>query len=120
MLYKRIDQGKQYNPQWVGFVYQIMLMYNTKMVHSSLNMTPTEATKPSHAMNVNSHVQLQATFTINYPALSKGNSVKLYKKKTLGHKERVISFNQNSYTTHDITENMVRCIKKWKAMTDQI
>ena len=29
-----------------------MLTYNTKMLHSSIKMTPYEATKPSNAMDV--------------------------------------------------------------------
>ena len=51
MLYKRIAQGGAENPQWIDFVYQIMLTYNNKMVHSSINMTPAEATKPSNAID---------------------------------------------------------------------
>ena len=54
MLYKRIDQGRVENPQWVDFVYQIMLTYNNKMVHSSINLAPYEATKPSNAIDVKS------------------------------------------------------------------
>jgi hypothetical protein len=52
MLYTRIDQGKIENPQWVDFVYPIMLTYNNKMVHSSIKMTPNEATKPSNSIGV--------------------------------------------------------------------
>ena len=44
MLYKRIDQGRAENPQWIDFVYPIMLTYNNNMVHSSIKMTPYEAT----------------------------------------------------------------------------
>ena len=51
MLYKRIDEGDPENPQWIDFVYPIMLTYNNKMVHSSINMTPAEATKPSNAID---------------------------------------------------------------------
>ena len=56
MLYKRIDQGGQENPQWIDFVYQIMLTYNSKMVHSSITMTPYEATRPSNAIDVTTHI----------------------------------------------------------------
>jgi hypothetical protein len=52
MLYKRIDQGKQEQPQWVEFVYPIMLTHNNKMIHSSIKMTPYAATKPSNAIDV--------------------------------------------------------------------
>jgi uncharacterized membrane protein (UPF0127 family) len=77
MLYKRIDQGKVENPQWVDFVYPIMLTYNNKMVHSSIKMTPHEATKPSNAIDVKSNIELQASFTRKYPELEIGSNVKI-------------------------------------------
>jgi hypothetical protein len=63
MLYKRIDQGKVEHPQWVDFVYPIMLTYNNKMVHSSIKMTPNEATKASNSIDVKTNIELQALFT---------------------------------------------------------
>ena len=86
MLYKRIDQGGAANPQWIDFVCQIMLSYNIKMVHSSIKMTPAEATKPSNAIDAKTNIELQARFTRKYPELEIGSSVKIYKKKTLGQK----------------------------------
>jgi hypothetical protein len=77
MLYKRIDQGKVENPQWVDFVYPIMHTYNNKMVHSSTKMTPHEATKPSNAIDVKSNIELQASFTRKYPELEIGSNVKI-------------------------------------------
>ena len=56
MLYKSIDQGGVENPQWIDFVYPIMLTYNHTIAHSSINMTPYEATKPSNAIDVKSHI----------------------------------------------------------------
>ena len=104
MLYKRIDHGKVASPQWIDFVYQIMLTYNTKMVHSSIKMTPYEATKPSNAIDVKNNIELQASFTRKYPELEIGSSVKIYKKKTLGQKERVSRFRPAIFTINNITE----------------
>jgi hypothetical protein len=56
MLYKRIDQGKIEHPHWVDFVYPIMITYNNKMVHSSIKMTPNEATKPSNSIDVKTNI----------------------------------------------------------------
>ena len=86
MLYERVDQGGAENPQWIDFVYPILLTYNNKMVHSSVEMTPYQATKPSNAIDVNYTIELQASFTRNYPEREIGSSVKMYNKKTLGHK----------------------------------
>ena len=65
MLYKRIEQGKQETPQWIDFVYPIMLTYNNKMFHSSITMTPYEATKPSNAIDVKHTMELQSSLTRN-------------------------------------------------------
>jgi hypothetical protein len=46
-----------------------MLTYNNTLVHSSITMTPNEATKPSNAIDVTSSIQLQAECTIKYPDL---------------------------------------------------
>jgi hypothetical protein len=104
MLYKRIDQGKVENPQCIDFVYPIMLTYNNKMVHSSIKMTPNEATKPGNAIDVKTNIQLQATFTRKYPELEVDSSVKIYKKKTLGQTERVSSFMPTIFTITEIIE----------------
>jgi hypothetical protein len=52
MLYTRIDQGKLEQSQCIDFVYPIMLTYNNTMVHSFINMTPNQATKPSNSIDV--------------------------------------------------------------------
>ena len=103
MLYKRIDHGKVVNPQWVDFVYPIMLTYNNKMVHNSIKMTPSEATKPSNAIDVKNNIELQASFTRKYPELEIGSKVKIFKKKTLGQKERVSRFIPTIFTINNIT-----------------
>ena len=51
------------------------------MVHSSIKMTPYEATKPSNAIDANTNIELQASFTRKYPELEIGSSVKIYKKR---------------------------------------
>ena len=59
MVYKRIYQGGHESPQCIDFVFQIMLTCNTKLVHSSVKMTPYEATKPSNAIDVKTKIELQ-------------------------------------------------------------
>ena len=98
MLYKIIDQGGVENPQWIDFVYPIMLTYNHNIAHSSINMTPYEGTKPSNAIDVTYHIELQASFTIKYPELELGSSVKIYTRTPLGHKQRVSRFSPAIFT----------------------
>ena len=48
MLFKRVDadekKGKN-NIQWVDYLGEILLTYNSKMIHSAHEMTPNEAHK---------------------------------------------------------------------------
>ena len=104
MLYNRIDQGGAENSQCIDFVYPIMLTYHNKMVHSSIKMTPYQATKPSNAIDVTYSIELQSSFTIKYPELDIGSSVKIYKKKTLGQTERVSRFSLAVKRETNITE----------------
>ena len=80
-----------------------MLTYNNTMVHSSIKMTPYEATKPSNAIDVK-HIELQASCTRKYPELEIGSNVQIYKKKTLGQKERASRFNPTKFTINNNTE----------------
>ena len=73
------------------------------MYHSSINMTPYEATKPSNSIDVNYNTSLQPSFTRKYPELEIGSSVKIYNKKPLGQKERVSRVSQTVFTINDIT-----------------
>ena len=50
------------------------------------------------------NIELQASFTRKYPELEIGSSVKIYKKKTLGQKERVSRFSPVVFTINNITE----------------
>ena len=104
MLSTRIYNGKVDNPQWVDFVYPIMLTSNNKVVHSSIKVTPYEATKPSNAKSVKHNIELQASFTRKIPELEIGSHVKIYNKKTLGQQERVSRFMPTIFTINTITE----------------
>ena len=67
-------------------------------------MTPYEATKSSNSIDVKSNRSLQASFARKYQELEIGSRVKIQRKKTLGHKERVSSFRQTVFTTNNDTE----------------
>ena len=70
----------------------------------SKNPTCDEATKPSNAIDAKTNIELQAIFTRKYPELEIGRNVKIYKKKTLGQKERVSKFLTTVYIISNITE----------------
>ena len=53
------------------------------MIHSSIKMTPCEATKPSSAIDVNYNLELQGRFTRTFLELELGSSVKIFNNKNM-------------------------------------
>ena len=109
MLYKRIDstQNKQKtegDPQWADYVYQVMLTYTNKLVHSSTKKTPAEATKQTHQMDVKANLEIRAMKNRKYPPLNVGDSVKIMRKKKVGEKERTSNWSIEVFKVTAINE----------------
>ena len=47
-LYKRIDHAKDDKTQWVDWMFEILLTYNNKLVHSTTGMIPDDARKKNN------------------------------------------------------------------------
>ena len=105
MLFKRVEadekKGKE-NIQWIDYIFEIMITYNNKMVHSATDLTPKEAKKPENEIKVKANIAMNATKTRKYPDLEKGNKVKIFKKKDKLDKERVSNWSENSYSIDDV------------------
>ena len=58
------------------------------MEHSAIKMTPKEAMKEKNELKARNNMHQQAVRTRNYPTLSVGSKVKIYRKRKPGEKER--------------------------------
>ena len=109
MVYKRIEadekKGKQ-NIQWTDYLSEILLTYNQIMVHSSHNMTPTEAKKPRNEYKVKMELGFKAKRNRIYPELDKGDEVRIFRKKRPNEKERVGNYTKTSYTIERIEKKL--------------
>ena len=105
MLFKRVEadekKGKE-NIQWTDYIFEIMITYNNKMVHSATGLTPKEARKPENELKVKANIAMNATKSRTYPELETGSKVKIFRKKDKLDKERKSSWSENSYTIDDI------------------
>ena len=105
MLFKRVEadekKGKA-NIQWTDYIFEIMITYNNKMVHSATDLTPKEAKEPENELKVKANIAMNATKTRKYPELEKGDKVKISRKKDKLDKERVSNWSTNSYSIDDI------------------
>ena len=104
-LYKRIENSKSDNVQWVDFVYEIILTYNNKLVHSATKYTPADARKKSNEFNVILNLLLHKKHSRIYPELTEGDKVKIYRKKKITEKERSSYWSDNTYELEDITRS---------------
>ena len=89
--------------QWTSLLPQILKAYN-KTVHSATGKTPTDAAKPSHAIDVKSSMELKAKSGRRYPEIIVGDRVKVSRKKVLGDKEFVGNFRGGTHTVLSISE----------------
>ena len=99
MVYQRVEKTKE---KWYNVIGPVVLIYNNKMVHSSVRMTPNEARKPANEVNVRLNLQLNRTKLRKYPNVSVGDHVKLYRKKDKLDKDRKSLWSSNSYKVENI------------------
>jgi len=104
-LYKIIENSKSDNVQWVDSVYEIILTYNNKLVHSATKYTPADARKKSNEFNVRLNLLLHKKHSRIYPELTEGDKVKIYRKKKITEKERSSYWSDNTYELEDITRS---------------
>ena len=102
MIYQRVEKT---NEKWHTVLGQVLLVYNNRMVHSSIKMTPNEARKPANELNVKLNLQLNRTKLRKYPNVSVGDTVRLYKKKDKLDKERKSVWSTNTYKVDNIIQS---------------
>ena len=73
MIYKRVENTGE---SWNDLLYQVLLTYNNKNIHSSTKMTPDEARKKTNEFNVQSDLELKRRNTRKYPEVEVGDHVK--------------------------------------------
>ena len=100
-LYKRIEadenKGKQ-NIDWRDYIFQILLTYNNKSIHSSTRFTPVEARKKKNEFEVKMNLEIQGRKTRKYPSLEEGSEVKIMRKKGITEKERSSHWLKETFT----------------------
>ena len=108
-LYKRIEadekKGKT-NIQWTDYIFEILLTYNNKKVHSATGFTPSQAKLPKNEFAVKLHVTLNAKRTRMYPELNVNDEVKVIRKKGISEKEKTSHWLKNKQTVTKIDKNL--------------
>jgi len=111
-LYKRVENSKEDNVQWTDFVFEILLTYNNKLVHSSTGFTPADARKKQNELMVKASLILNSNHTRKYPELNVGDKVKMFRKKTIREKERTSYWSENVYEIIGMRTSMGQTVYK--------
>ena len=72
--------------EWVEILPKVLNKYNNT-VHTSIKMTPNEATNPEHKLQVWLNIKSRSTFNRKYEPLRVGDYVRTYVKKKSHHKQ---------------------------------
>ena len=89
-LFKRVenDEKKGKAIQYVDYIFEIMLTYNNKYIHSATGLTPNEARKEKNEFEAKLNVSVKARKDRTYPTLEVGDKVKIMRKKAITEKEK--------------------------------
>jgi len=82
-----------------------MFTYNNKLVHSAIEMTPKEATKPENELNAYVNMKLKAKHSRRYPVLPVCDKVHIYTKRKPFEKSHVSIWSDASYTIESISHS---------------
>ena len=85
---KQMKKKEKTNIQWTDYIFEILLTYNIKNIHSTTKFTPSQAKLPKHEFEVKLNISLQAKRNRTYPDVEVGDSVKIMRKKSISEKER--------------------------------
>ena len=105
MLYKRVEHAKDDSVQWTDFIFEILLTYNNKLVHSTTGYTPSAARSKDNQKDVWINTYLKSKHNRVYPTLEVGDKVKIYRKKKNFEKERISVWSENAYEVESIIES---------------
>jgi len=105
LLFKRMEHLKTDIDEWHTILPPVLLQYNTRMIHSSIGMTPAEAKLPRNESLVKGRLEIKKISKRRYPEVEVGDSVKVYQKKDLLDKERVSTWSTQLYKIETIIES---------------
>ena len=105
LLFKRMEHLKTDIDDWHTILPPVLLQYNTRMIHSSMEMTPADAKLPRNESLVKARLEIKRISKRKYPEVKEGDSVKVYQKKDKLDKERVSTWSTQVYKIDTIIES---------------
>ena len=91
---------------WKDVLFEVLLTYNNKDIHSSTGMTPAEARLDKNRLQTKLNLELHRISKRKYANIEVGDKVKLYKKKGRFDKEHVSVWLPQIHEVALITQSM--------------
>jgi len=101
-IYKKVKPPSDTN--WSSLLFQILLKYNHKQIHTTTGFTPADAEKASNHLNVKLNIEMKKKKTRVYPDIEIGDWVRIHKSKDKLDKEHISTWSDKRYKVIDITE----------------
>ena len=102
---KRLENDETETKTWKDFLYEFLLTYNRKDIHSAHGMTPAQARLDTNRMNVKANLEMKRVSKRKYPTIVVGSNVKVFKKKGITDKEDKSYWLPDTYKVINITES---------------
>ena len=104
-LNKRLEHDETKN--WKDILFQVLLTYNNKDIHTATGMTPNDAKKPQNRLQVKLNLEMNRISKRKYPEISTDDEVKVYKKKNKFDKEFKSFWLADTYKVSKITSQKI-------------
>ena len=104
---------KRPTEHWYDLLFEVLLVYNRKMVNRITGLTPNEAEKRDNQIYAKMNMESHAKHEREYEEIKVGDRVKTYRKrKRVGEKEQVLQWTKNTFEVvriekHPVTGNLL-------------
>ena len=105
MLFKRVEADEKRKTN-LDYIFQVLLTYNDKNIHSSTGFTPKEGKLKRNEYAVKLNLELRALKNRKYPELEVGDEVKVMRKKQITEKERTSRYLKETFKVKRIEEKL--------------
>ena len=99
---------KRTTEKWHDLLFEILSIYNYKMVSTATGFKPSEARKKENDVEVKMHMEQRAKHERDYGPIQVGDKVRVFRKrKRVGEKEEVLKWSKNTFEVVRIDKDPV-------------
>ena len=98
------DRALVHKGAWTIMLKPVLDKYNKQMVHSTTGMTPNEAHKDEHHIEVKANSVMKEKYLRNYPNIKEGDTVKVFTKSGGNYTSRKETRSKWSEKTYEVKE----------------